>query len=219
MECVAEDLELTAAGKTGFLFRRGVIPRERVQAARQLILDAMKEDEAVSLLTRQDVAFKIRNVLECQEVVSMVQQWTGLQDVKVFPYKWLRAVRPGLCTGFHVDETYLNKIFDCNFRVVSAWIPLGTIDSTLGSLLICKDENLNDRLRKRCLEKELGQDGTSSGWISVENELLQDAQNWATAFFEPGDVLIFNPDVVHCTMVNTTDEVRLSCDVRFLCKK
>jgi hypothetical protein len=171
----------------------------------------------------------------------MVKKWHCGEDgvVAVYKYKWLRAVNKGKCTGFHIDKTvrcvfvgyllfltfvfenkYLSSLFgeDGAENVISAWVPLGEITPQLGGLLVCRNgEELG--LRQECEQKKLGPEGTTSGYVVPKRELLQEAGNWRTTVFEPGDVVIFRSSLVHCTMINTTDKIRLSCDVRFVCMK
>ncbi len=95
---------------------------------------------------------------------------------------------------------------------------LGVITPQQGGLLVCRNgEELG--LRQECEQKKLGPDGTTSGYVVPKKELLQEAANWRTTVFEPGDVVMFRSSLVHCTMINTTDKIRLSCDVRFVCMK
>lgn len=222
-------LSLVPGDHETFFFARGLIPPHRVLAARDTAIAALKasgdwiEDESggqrvkQGLLDRQDVAASVSDVLEAPELVELVKEWTNSHHATPFHYKWLRAVNVGKCTGWHVDRTYLEQVFSKERTkfVVSAWIPLGRIDSDLGGLLICNNDKLG--LLEQCLKRRLGQDGTESGWIDVAEDLLNDPSNFVTTIFEPGDVVIFKSDLVHCTMINNTNpsRVRLSCDVRF----
>jgi hypothetical protein len=219
--------ELPASGgKNEWFFARGLIPRERVLEARAIAHEALlhagditdadtalpARGEIAGLLERQDVALRMRDVLEAPELHAFVRESFGEALVGVVPHKWLRAVGPGLQTGWHVDRTYLESVLG-QAKVVSCWIPLGTVTPANGGLVICESDG--DWVRERCRERRLQEDGTRSGWIELSEEELSRTRLFTTVY-EPGDVVLFGADVVHCTAINTMPTLRLSCDVRFV---
>ena len=218
----------------GYVFIRGLLPEEDVLRARGTCIDALKaqndvlenaeaivaqKDPITGLLDRQDVAKSIDFVLGSDKLVRVAETILDSECV-IFPYKWLRAVDKALYTGLHVDQSYFSQIpaFD-NCRVLSAWIPLGRVSPKNGAMVIAEKDtrDLNVKYAKLAAERGLGNDGTHSGWIDIEETDLA-AMNWSTASgaFEAGDVVFFGPEKLHCTAANQLDAIRLSCDVRFV---
>jgi len=122
-------------------------------------------------------------------------------------------VCPGKYTGFHIDRTYLSKVFDCE-HILSIWLPLGDISPALGGFVMAQRGDVADRLVQSCKDLDLDTDGTHSGWLNIEKEELEQV-DWRTTNYSMGDVVLFGPDMLHCTAVNTLPSLRLSCDVRF----
>ncbi len=227
VHATAEEMPAGDSGKNWF-FARGLIPRHRVLEARRTALEALLQagdiadletalpvrSEVAGLLERQDVARRMREVLEAPELRALVSASFGVSEdmAGAVGHKWLRAVGPGLQTGWHVDRTYLESVFGAA-TVVSCWIPLGPVTPAHGALVICESEG--DWVGERCRERRLQEDGTRSGWIELSSEELRRTRLYTTVF-EPGDVVVFGADVVHCTAINTLPSLRLSCDVRFI---
>ncbi len=231
---VASDMEAVAARDMpergrGWLLARGLLSADLVKEARRVVCEALAEagdiakedvmaalparDSVKGLLDRQDVAARISNVLEASELRELVaRECGGDSEVAVVPYKWLRAVGKGLHTGWHVDRTYLEEAFGGEMRLMSCWIPLGTIGPQNGGLVLCEG---SEDVRKVCTFRKLGRDGTRSGWAELTREQLSQCTLYS-AIYQPGDVVLFDSDVVHCTAVNLMHNLRLSCDVRFL---
>ena len=104
--------------RDGYLFCRGLLPREDVLAARSTILgfassklgetataaaaaaadeDGSAADRPMTLLGRQDIAAmpSVKRVLESQRVAQLLQRATGAPEGTEYfpvPYKWLRSV-------------------------------------------------------------------------------------------------------------------------------
>ena len=220
--------------RDGFLFLRGLLSTTDVQRARAVALDALRKqkdigkkpipcnvDQMTGLLDRQDVAHseELKRVLESEKLQNLAEILLGNDGnndvVEVVKYKWLRAVAKGKYTGFHIDRTYLTQVFQTD-QILSCWIPLGDITPENGALCCSKTHNKTaERIVKECQGKSLESDGTASGWVQLGpkdiDEIAFESRN-----FEMGDVVIFGMDMLHATAINTLDELRLSCDVRFI---
>lgn len=69
----------------------------------------------------------------------------------------------------------------------------------------------------------MGADGTVSGWLTDDGSTLIEILggdsrhwiDWQTAEFEPGDVVILHPDLLHMTAANCSTKFRISCDTRW----
>jgi ectoine hydroxylase-related dioxygenase (phytanoyl-CoA dioxygenase family) len=129
--------------------------------------------------------------------------------VKTHPYKWLRAVGPGLFTGPHVDSTYFpSKQYP---SLLTAWIPMVPTTPSLGSLMIAPD------LKSVPIELEKGSDGTKAGWIKDSEQEFATAR-WLSADMSLGDVVVIDPTrCVHMSSrnVEVPEQWRISCDTRW----
>lgn len=146
------------------------------------------------------------------------------------PYKWLRAVGPGLFTGVHMDRVYFPDIDPLTH---TCWIPLGDVPVGNGAMMICEGAHPHgDRrftpLRERYLldkrrsgTREGRQNGTDSGWYTsnaaeITREFGSDVR-WLTADMRAGDVVILPLETLHCTAANMeAKRHRISCDVRWV---
>jgi len=66
----------------------------------------------------------------------------------------------------------------------------------------------------------VGEDGTSSGWMSSDGSTLgpcvgKYAADWRTVDYRAGDVVALSIDLFHMSAANCTDCIRVSCDTRW----
>ena len=217
-------------------------------------------DTPMSLLGRQDIAAlpAVTHILESPTVAALLQRSTGAPPGTEFhpvsavlslsgqlqhsetraavlsrhqvPYKWLRAVGPGLFTGVHMDRVYFPDIDPLTH---TCWIPLGDVPVGNGAMMICEGAHAHgDRRfttlrehylleRKRSGTREGRQNGTDSGWYTSDaaeicREFGSDVR-WLTADMSAGDAVILPLETLHCTAANTeAKRHRISCDVRWV---
>jgi hypothetical protein len=114
----------------------------------------------------------------------------------------------------HRDVAYLDRGSD---RLVTMWIPLTDVPLATGGLIYLErsadlDAAALDALRQvtdrpddtRPLSHDLA-------WVSE-----QLARRWLWTDYRAGDVTVHSPWLVHASLDNTTDAMRLSADVRFV---
>ena len=149
--------------------------------------------------------------------------------LRTFDYKWLRAMPRKLFTGAHVDAVYMARGTP---RLLTCWVPFeeaATLE--LGALAMYKGshsapgglERLRATYGKLDTEAEPGFVGT--GWFTedpAEVAALDDgpgkeggARGWVSGDYGAGDVIIFGMNTLHMSTANLTDNVRVSCDVRW----
>lgn len=215
----------------GYLLLRGLLPREEVLRAREVIADDLRkggfvdegtdkdnegglrikagtEDPGPKLLARQDLACHpdVLNVLEHRSLRAlMARLLSPSPTTKTHPYKWLRAVPTSLHTGPHLDSTYFPS--SQYPSLLTAWIPLGDLSPSLGTIVVATSSSLS------LAPVELGSDGTRSGWIEGVEGL---ETGWVTEWVRMGDVVVIGRERVHCSSVNVEGEWRLSCDTRWM---
>ncbi|CAE8680499.1 unnamed protein product [Polarella glacialis] len=135
-----------------------------------------------------------------------------------YDFKWLRAVRRGQSSGFHMDTVYMGNCAAPN--LLTCWIPLMAVPLELGGLTVCRGScSLPTFAPVResygRLDLDSGDVG-GTGWFSEDpEEVAHFGGQWQTADFAPGDVVVFNMHTMHGSSVNQTSRWRLSFDVRW----
>lgn len=148
-----------------------------------------------------------------------------------FDYIWLRVMGPGLGTPVHCDWVYMGR---GSRQLLTCWIPYGEVPLHVGGLMVLEKSHLQaDRIRKylesdvdtycenrpREVEKVKEKGGWSHpGWLSKYPHSLPDKfeSRWLTAeCWEPGDFFTFSMTLIHGSLDNHSNEVRISTDVRY----
>ncbi|MCG8442078.1 MAG: phytanoyl-CoA dioxygenase family protein [Caulobacterales bacterium] len=239
----ADDLIADGAGlrarlaERGYLFFRGLLPRETVLAARREILlkyatvgeidsinhpllDAVRSEtsfidqvnlRAFTESVRTGLAYE-RVVLHDRLIALMESVLEGA--VRPFDFRWPRFVRPGEACGFHYDGPYMNRGAD---RILTSWIPLGDIAPEEGALLILEGSHTCERLLTTYAKRDADKEKIS--WLGEDPNRLRASfgGRWLTADFRMGDVLVFGMHMLHGAFDNRSPEgrCRLSSDTRY----
>lgn len=206
----------------GYLFLRGVIDKDALEAVRReymklLAAQGMVESiDGKSLWTgvpakgSRPIAYEDLGEPVSRDLVTHPSFDRTIRAVLGEVPSWVpivsyRAAVPNadstpddLFYARHQDG-YYNKGID--FRI--CWVPLMEIPSSVGGLAIAPGYH-----KKGFLHKENGE----SRGIS---ELVPD-ESWRRADYQPGHVLIFHNLTPHAPLVNHSDVIRLSIDVRVL---
>lgn len=202
----------------GYIFIRGLLPAEAVANAREAVLSM---DKAGSDQGRVESSELLRNpdllgVTEHPELFRLFEDFFG-EPCATFDYKWLRAVKPGESSGFHMDSVYMNR---GSQRLLTCWIPLGDVSFELGGLAVLRGSHqIPGYDRVRCTYGELDLDAGDVGGTGWFTEDPEEALHWGgrfeTAHFKVGDAVFFGMKTLHGSSVNRAGILRLSCDVRF----
>lgn len=214
----------------GYLYFRGLIPRERVLGLRREILavlgarawitggDKLDEAEAVTMPVREGDEEYFAAYDELQRLESfhslahddnLLGAVRGALGETAFPHplKVARLVfpsEPEVSTPPHQD--FLNNQGSPN--LTAAWIPLGDCPMKQGTLAILRGSHHHGVLP---LEFSLGPGNRQA---VVPNE-MRDSLTWVTNDFSAGDVLLFPAMTVHASLHNATGRMRLSVDFRY----
>lgn len=219
----------------GYLFIRSLINRDAVLNARHRILEYMAKKNAlvpntpvlegvmpkggktVNMLGNKAITHHrdVLRVLEAPELFSFFNSLYG-EDAATFGYKWLRAVGNEQFTGSHYDVVYMGRGSE---RVHTVWIPFGDIPIEKGTLAMCEGSHRLEgfaKLRETYGRMDVDRDNIQ-GWFSEDpDEILSTfGGKWLTADMRAGDILTFGLFTMHASTTNTTDQFRLSCDVRY----
>ena len=135
-------------------------------------------------------------------LVRLMSQLLG-DDLIVHPRKIARASFPGIeyPTPPHQDCTFNQACPD----VLTTWIPIGDVSRELGGLQILRGSASQGAMTPRPA------DGVGGERVDVD----ENSEDWFTADYKAGDVLVFHGFSVHRAFPNRSDQIRLSADFRY----
>lgn len=217
----------------GYLYIRQFHRKEKIQKAQKDFFTILNEKNALdqnckegefkmapdknggSLFSHDDV-YRCPNYLNVVNSKSLMDLFSGLLDDEIFtfPYKWLRAVGEGSSTGIHYDIVYMGR---GTKDLLTCWTALDDIPIHKGGLIMGEGQSGKENLNKTYGEVDVDKDEVDNGWFTRSpNEITNKfGGHWATSNFSMGDIVIFGMYQFHGSLVNTTRELRLSCDTRY----
>ncbi len=217
----------------GYLLLRSVIPREPILAARREVMlllqaagqlalgsdpmDGIAAPEAMGL-SPHDRSFSsgpaFRRVVEGPEIFGLFETLLG-GPVLTYEEKWLRVSRPACFTGAHLDIVYMGRGTQ---ELYTCWIPYGDVPVAMGPLAILPQSHRHPALaqvRATYGRSDYDTDGYD-GWFSTDAaEFVRAGLRWGSTDFAAGDVILFGMQLMHGSLANTTDRIRLSSDTRY----
>jgi hypothetical protein len=203
----------------GYLYFRGLLPESEVAAAGAAVRKALGAAGWADADGRPVGAPRILNVREAiadpgyrraaaspefnripylAPLRSLVRTLFGEPDAFSYPVKVLRAVHPEdgePARGRYVHQDYFGVLVDDMF---TSWVPLMPIPRRLGGLAVLPGSHLGAPLPPRVLSARRAE-----------------AEGWAGADYEVGDVLLFHCLTSHAALPNHGDRLRLSQDCRW----
>lgn len=194
------------------------------------VLDAVAK-EGVEMYFRPDIAHDdpaVQRLVYGEDVLDWFERFLG-GPVRHYDFTWMRVVAHGKGTWPHCDIVYMGR---GTTQLYTMWAPLGDVPLELGGLIVLENSHRISGLRETygrldvdvlCENKpgmnELEAHGyCESGAICLNPARLRDelGGRWLTSpKFQAGDVLIFGMHLVHASLDNQTDFVRLSTDTRY----
>jgi ectoine hydroxylase-related dioxygenase (phytanoyl-CoA dioxygenase family) len=147
-----------------------------------------------------------------------------------FDYTWLRAVGPGVGTRPHCDLVYMGR---GTHDLLTCWIPYGDVSLELGGLIVLEDSHKKSHLIRAYLDTDVdaycenrpadvqkikeGGGWSHPGWLSTNPVSLREklGGRWLTTEWRAGDLITFKMNLVHASLDNRTDRIRLSSDTRY----
>ena len=201
------------------------------------IIDAVaKENVDLSVVSahfknkdRRDRMFlEVNRLLYSGKIMAFLEFYLG-GAVQEYEYTWFRVKKRGKGTKAHCDIVFFNR---GTHDIYSAWVPYGDIDPELGGLMILEDSHhkrhyLENYLKRdsdtycknRADAEQYASEDTKvwNGVLSSNPVTLREklGGRWLTANYGMGDLLLFLPYTVHCSLDNNTDHIRLSTDSRY----
>ncbi len=154
--------------------------------------------------------------------------------VRHFDLTWFRAIAPGLGTVPHCDVVYMGR---GTKHLYTIWVPYSDIALQMGGLMILENsgsprvQNKLSRYLRRDVDEYCSNeplpahmDLTSvtdnkvwNGWLTDNPVSLRKnlGGRWLTAEYRMGDAVVFPIHVVHGSLDNQSDKIRLSSDARY----
>lgn len=151
--------------------------------------------------------------------------------VRHFDYTWLRAKAPGpnTATKPHCDVVFMSR---GTRQLYTAWTPLGDVSYELGGLMVLegshkREEHLGDYwefdVDTYCVAETSDVAHDTWAWDASGGAYAKDAAavqsqvggRWLTHEYAAGDVLIFCMTLLHASLDNQTNRIRLSTDTRY----
>jgi len=178
-------------------------------------------------LAKQNPA--IDRVVSGPELLGFYTRLFG-EPVRHFDHIWFRALSRGQGTPPHCDLVYMGR---GTHQLLTAWIPYGEVPLEVGGLMVLErshtqaarirnylevDVDLYCENRPRETEKVKAKGGWSHpGYLTTNPVTLRQklGGRWLTTEWRPGDLLTFKMTLVHGSLDNQTDTVRLSSDTRY----
>jgi hypothetical protein len=230
----------------GYLYLRDCLAREAVLTARRELLSLMAEEGYLAAQTPPDDAIPgpkadravlngiaqrsaaLTSVLYEDRLPALCEALVG-EPVRHFDFSWLRAYAPGPGTPPHMDSVFMNR---GSQRLLTAWVPLGDVDLTLGGLAILENSHRLDHLittygaedvDKYCSNRPGAEEAQRQNTLLWNGALPEDPislrekyrRRWLTADFRAGDVVLFTMNTIHLGLDNNSDRIRLSVDCRY----
>jgi len=217
----------------GYLFVRGLHDPDEVRQARREILERMAArgdlDPAAPLMdgvarpgltattsVRGQEELRtagLRRVVYGPRVMRFFERLLGGEPTS-FNFQWLRVAGPGAASAIHADVVYMGR---GTHDLLTCWTPLGDVTPDLGPLCLCLGSHAWTRVRETYGRADVDRD-LIEGIFSRDPAELVDrfGGRWATAArFGAGDAVIQSIYLLHASLTNVSDRVRLSCDTRY----
>ncbi|HTC14125.1 MAG TPA: phytanoyl-CoA dioxygenase family protein [Chthoniobacterales bacterium] len=146
-----------------------------------------------------------------------------------YDFTWFRPVGPGRGTSPHCDLVYMGRGTP---QVFTMWVPYGEVSLSLGGLMVLEGSHRKSKLLGKylsrdvdsyCANRQGAEKAQTSDSFLWDGKLAKDPVSlrkklggrWLTAEFEAGDMITFCMTLVHASLDNQTDQIRLSSDSRY----
>ena len=222
----------------GYLFLRGVVPRETILAAREEVFRRLAdvgeiktppiEGIATGTSRRKELqadlgAFwqsvcegpALRRATHGEEIRALMGRLFD-EPARPHDYMFLRPGVVGRSTHLHYDFPFFARGSD---QVATVWLALGDVPVEEGPLMVLEGSNRFDDLIEPA--RRIDYESSYSPKVQMTDDTVAFARGresrLLTADFGPGDLVVFSMCTMHGTLDNHSPlgRVRLSCDVRW----
>nr|WP_238345480.1 phytanoyl-CoA dioxygenase family protein [Actinopolymorpha cephalotaxi] len=171
----------------------------------------------------------LHQLLYGQQLLGFYESLLG-GPVRHYDFTWMRAVAPGRGTAPHGDVVFMGR---GTHDVCTAWVPLGDADFEQGGLMVLEGSHRRAEIRDDyalrdvdtyCTNEDRAADSGADGEQPRWNGSLSDdpvevrerlGGRWLTTQFRAGDLLTFSIYLVHASLDNRSNRIRLSSDSRY----
>jgi hypothetical protein len=196
-----------------------------------LLEGVLKPD--VRLTFRPDLAVKnpeVERLLYSGAMMRFFDHFLG-GPATHFDFTWLRAKSsgPDTATTPHCDIVFMNR---GTHELYTAWTPLGDVPYEMGGLMVLegshrREDVLGDYwefdVDAYCINEEKEEEARPWSWAKTGGSFSKDAigvreqigGRWLTREYAMGDVLVFCMQLLHASLDNQTNRLRLSTDTRY----
>jgi ectoine hydroxylase-related dioxygenase (phytanoyl-CoA dioxygenase family) len=146
-----------------------------------------------------------------------------------YDFTWFRPIGPGPGTAPHCDLVYMGR---GTRQVFTMWVPYGDVSLNLGGLMVLEGSHRKTELLRNYLSRDVdsycenrpdAEKAQTSDSLLWDGKLAKDPVSlrkklggrWLTADFQAGDMVTFSVALVHASLDNQTDHIRLSSDSRY----
>ena len=219
----------------GYLLIRGLHDKDAVLSARQQILEKLAEKDMLAPDTPlMDGIFnpdypqptstgsmgnkaltqlpEFKAVVEGAPIMNFFKHFLG-GEARTFDFKWLRTAGPGSGSPIHYDIVFMGRGTQ---NLYSCWTPFGDVSLDMGPIVFCLGSNRFEKVRKTYGESDVDRDMIEGHFSDNPLEIVEKfGGHWATTSFSVGDVIIFSMFLMHASLVNTSDKIRITADTRY----
>lgn len=167
------------------------------------------------------------------KLISLFENLLG-GEIRHFDYTWLRAIQKGQGTPPHADIVYMNR---GTHDLYTTWVPYFDASYELGGLMVLENSHnqaVQNKIKKYlnldvdtyCTNRSSAKDieegkkewehplggALSRNPVKTREKL---GGRWLTTEYQAGDVLIFGMKLIHASLDNQTDSLRISSDSRY----
>jgi ectoine hydroxylase-related dioxygenase (phytanoyl-CoA dioxygenase family) len=222
----------------GYVYLRGVLPTETIEAARREVLHRLAEvgevADPVEAGRWSGTSRRTESVADVGEWWRSVAEGPALRAVSHGPalgavageilqaeplgqdFLYLRTGVRGTATDLHYDFPFFARATE---RVVTCWVPLAEVPVELGPIAIIEGSNRFDDLVGEIKAIDLiAEPGRRAAFdVPVAEFAREHHARVLTTDFSPGDVLVLSMVACHGSLDNhdVEDRIRLSFDVRY----
>ena len=219
----------------GYLLIRGLHDKDAVLSARQQILEKLAEKDMLAPDTPlMDGIFnpdypqptstgsmgnkaltqlpEFKAVVEGAPIMNFFKHFLG-GEARTFDFKWLRTAGPGSGSPIHYDIVFMGRGTQ---NLYSCWTPFGDVSLDMGPIVFCLGSNRFEKVRKTYGESDVDRDMIEGHFSDNPLEIVEKfGGHWATTSFSAGDLIIFSMFLMHASLVNTSDKIRITADTRY----
>ena len=151
-------------------------------------------------------------VVEGEPIMSFFQFLLG-GEARTFDFKWLRTAGPGSGSPIHCDIVFMGR---GTKDLYSCWTPFGDVSLDMGPIVLCLGSNRFDKVRETYGESDVDRDLIEGHFSDDPREVINKfGGQWTTTTFSAGDVIIFSMYLMHASLVNTSNRIRITADTRY----